>query len=296
MSKRPNPVNGKTVKHQDPTLVHTKEELAMAVGFAQRDARRKVLQELGVTDLCAVSTPAALWAVEAASEDPFPELINKERGSLVLGNHTDDQLANEVFLYGDMSTEEKARAMITGKCSSVAYLTAGKERIRWLSRHLESALAREQKLLAIVNSTSVPADDVWEFLKENDEYQGYNPDYFRKRALEILPSHYVDKKMQPILTKMYLEGDIDKDGTRSGCLGSVVKYSGPIFEGTIPAEENITPSNEELVEEQAEVIYNSWKDQKGWTPWVKRGNSNMQVKARREAADKLATSAGGKNE
>ena len=277
-------------------MVHTKEDLARVVDYAQRDARRKVFEELGVTDLRAVTTPAAYWGVESASEDPFPELINRERGSLCLGNHTDDQLANEVFMYGDMTPEEKVRAMITGKCSSVAYLTAAKERIRWLSRHLEAALAREQKLLTMVNVVSVSADDVWKSLVENDQYQGYNPDYFRKHALEILPRHYVDEKMQPILTKLYESGDIDQKGTRGGCLGSVVVYSGPIFGDTIPTKETITPSSEELVEEQAEVIYNSWKDQKGWVPWVKRGNSLMQDKARRESTNKLETSIGDSNE
>lgn len=319
--KRPNPVKGKTVKLQDPNLVHTKEELARAVAYAQRDARRKVFEELGVTDLTAVRTPSALWFAEAAGGDPFPELINKERGSLCMGKYTDDEIANGVFMNGDMPEHERHRALLSGRPSSIAWLTAGKERIRWLSRHLESALGREGLLLeqvqglrqlildfgielpdaflpgtdehstsyanganymrnefkgklgfdyhhkdptdgskvevpivrdlkngmetvirdkhgcsGIVRPLSIPADKVWAFLVENDEYQGYNPEYFRKHALEILPAHYVEKAMQPILTKMYLDGDIDKDGTRSGCLGSVVAYSGPIFAGTIPEE------------------------------------------------------------
>lgn len=41
----------------------------------------------------------------------------------------------------------------------------------------------------------------------------------------------------------------------------------------------------EAVEAMAEEIYDGWKDMDGWVPWVPRGNSNMQQKARGEARD-----------
>jgi len=37
-------------------------------------------------------------------------------------------------------------------------------------------------------------------------------------------------------------------------------------------------------EARAREIYESWRGQKGWVPWVEGGNSLMQDKARREAA------------
>lgn len=32
----------------------------------------------------------------------------------------------------------------------------------------------------------------------------------------------------------------------------------------------------------AKALYDSWSDQPGWVPWVERGNSDMQERARRE--------------
>ena len=39
-------------------------------------------------------------------------------------------------------------------------------------------------------------------------------------------------------------------------------------------------SRETLIEERAKIIYDSWKDQKGWVTWVEGGNSNRQTDAR----------------
>lgn len=33
----------------------------------------------------------------------------------------------------------------------------------------------------------------------------------------------------------------------------------------------------------AKALYDCWDDQPGWVPWIERGNSDMQEKARREA-------------
>ena len=33
----------------------------------------------------------------------------------------------------------------------------------------------------------------------------------------------------------------------------------------------------------AKALYDTWADQPGWVPWVDRGNSDMQERARREA-------------
>jgi hypothetical protein len=40
-----------------------------------------------------------------------------------------------------------------------------------------------------------------------------------------------------------------------------------------------------VIEVKAREIYDTWKDQRGWVPWVLAGNSLMQDKARRIAAD-----------
>ena len=87
-------------------------------------------------------TPAATWRVNG-EEDPHAGHYDGERAQLTLGSYTDDELANAVFLHGcDRPSPE---AMITGKAfSGIVFLTAAKDRIRWLSRKLEEALAKDR--------------------------------------------------------------------------------------------------------------------------------------------------------
>jgi len=66
-------------------------------------------------------TPGARWR-EKGEPDPHGDHFNGERAELCKGHLTDDELANEVYLY-----------------PNIANLTAAKERIRWLSRALEKA-------------------------------------------------------------------------------------------------------------------------------------------------------------
>ncbi len=70
-------------------------------------------------------TPAARWR-EAGEPDPHAGKYDRERASLCKGDMTDDELANEVYLY-----------------PNIGNLTAAKERIRWLSRRLGSLTAPE---------------------------------------------------------------------------------------------------------------------------------------------------------
>lgn len=37
-------------------------------------------------------------------------------------------------------------------------------------------------------------------------------------------------------------------------------------------------------DEAAKALYDTWSNQPGWMPWVERGNSTMQERARREVA------------
>ena len=88
------------------------------------------------------TTPAATWRI-AGEEDPHAGVYDGERAQLTLGQYTDDELANAVFLHGcDRPSPE---SILTGKAfSGIVYLTAAKERIRWLSRKLEDALAAKE--------------------------------------------------------------------------------------------------------------------------------------------------------
>jgi hypothetical protein len=85
-------------------------------------------------------TPGARWR-EEGQPDPHAGKYDGERAALTLGSMTDDELANAVFLHGD--TRPSLEDLIAGKAHSpIVYLTAAKERIRWLSRKA-AALARE---------------------------------------------------------------------------------------------------------------------------------------------------------
>lgn len=116
-----------------------------------REMYAMTLKQLGITELNSPSTPSSRWLVDGDA-DSFPKLINEERGSLMLGNHTDDELANAIFLHGNPCDAEKTRRLLKGEIMDIAYLTAGKERIRWLSRHLEASLKANTELLAEIES------------------------------------------------------------------------------------------------------------------------------------------------
>lgn len=60
----------------------------------------------------------------------------KERQDLTLGSYTDRELANAVFIYGNSTPS--IESMIDGSAiMPIVYLTAAKERIRWLSDKLD---------------------------------------------------------------------------------------------------------------------------------------------------------------
>jgi hypothetical protein len=67
-------------------------------------------------------TPSSRWS-EDGSPDPHGTRYECERAALPLGYLTDDELANIVFID-----------------PNIVNLTAAKDRIRWLSRALTSAL------------------------------------------------------------------------------------------------------------------------------------------------------------
>lgn len=73
------------------------------------------------------TTPAAHWR-EKGEPDPHGTRYACERAALLYGNLTDDEVANAVYLCDHRSS-----------FASIGYLTAAKDRIRWLSRALVEA-------------------------------------------------------------------------------------------------------------------------------------------------------------
>ena len=103
-------------------------------------------------------TPSSNW--NAAGEvDPHGETYNCERSALSMGTLTDDELANAVFLYGNQ--RPNIDDVISGKAHMpIVYLTAAKERIRWLSRSLVKAETELATLREQVRQASVePSHD-----------------------------------------------------------------------------------------------------------------------------------------
>lgn len=93
-------------------------------------------------------TPAASWIVNGEPDPHEGQYTGKLRKDLAMGDMTDDELANAIFM--NYNIIPSVNDLISGKgVMPIAYMTAGKDRIRWLSRKLveaekECAILREQ--------------------------------------------------------------------------------------------------------------------------------------------------------
>lgn len=85
------------------------------------------------------STPSSQWSADGES-DPHEKRYDCERAALCMGNLTDDELANGAFMNYDAPLD--LHGIMAGRVHSpIAWMTAVKDRIRWLSRALERTLA-----------------------------------------------------------------------------------------------------------------------------------------------------------
>lgn len=100
---------------------------------------RRTAQSMQGAQESVAATPSAQWRANGEA-DPHGNQYDCERAALAMGSLTDDELANAVFLNGD--ARPRLEDVIAGKAHMpIAYLTAAKERIRWLSRALERTVA-----------------------------------------------------------------------------------------------------------------------------------------------------------
>lgn len=83
-----------------------------------------------------LGTPGSRWAA-SGEPDPHGTRYDCERAALVLGDLTDDELANAVFMHGN--ERQTMAELVGGATPAITYLTAAKDRIRWLSRALAAA-------------------------------------------------------------------------------------------------------------------------------------------------------------
>ena len=82
-------------------------------------------------------TPGAQWRA-AGEPDPHGARYNCQRAELALGHLSDDELANGAFMNYDAPLNLEGIQAGTHS-GPVAWMTAVKDRIRWLSRQLEEA-------------------------------------------------------------------------------------------------------------------------------------------------------------
>lgn len=87
------------------------------------------------------ATPSAFWwANEQTDPHGAHYAVGVERAKLAMGDLTDDELANGVFMNGDGSNSSDRFFR------PIAWLTAAKERIRWLSRQVTGLTDRVSQL------------------------------------------------------------------------------------------------------------------------------------------------------
>lgn len=84
-------------------------------------------------------TPSSTWYANGEPDPHAGMYDDKRREDLALGDHTDDELANALYLYDHGDKGKDVDRMLKGEPSSMVYLTAAKDRIRWLSRKLQKA-------------------------------------------------------------------------------------------------------------------------------------------------------------
>ena len=97
-----------------------------------------------------VETPSSNWSADG-KPDPHGKTYDCERAGLHMGNMTDDELANGAFLNYDQPLN--VAGILAGTCHSpIAWMTAVKDRIRWLSRSLEKVAAERDALAAELKS------------------------------------------------------------------------------------------------------------------------------------------------
>jgi hypothetical protein len=85
-----------------------------------------------------------LWLTNG-TPDPFPEYPNRLREDLPMADFSDDALGNYAFMYYDRDVNEEVAVMMNPQGEhrpKIAFMTAIKERVRWLSRRLAIAEGR----------------------------------------------------------------------------------------------------------------------------------------------------------
>lgn len=136
----------------EPAMILSKDEIRevfLANGFTVKEdqpdlkdyvftAAEKLLEKAWYK-----GTPPFRWKV-TGEEDPHGDRYDCERAQLAMGKWSDDELANGAFLNYDRPFD--VNLVVSGRqIPPISWMTGVKDRIRWLSRHLETALSKARK-------------------------------------------------------------------------------------------------------------------------------------------------------
>jgi hypothetical protein len=154
----------------------------------------KKLQE-DIVEICK-TTPSSRWHAQG-EPDPHGTHYDCERAQLTMGDLTDDELANGIFMNYDVFP--RVEDVIDRKAwMPIVWMTAGKERIRWLSRALESA---QETIRSLVR------DQIKIELDQDDPDPVKTIDVLVKAYIESRQSHFpVGKNIQPVSNVQIPEG------------------------------------------------------------------------------------------
>lgn len=125
----------------------------------------------------AMQTPSSRLHSEG-KPDPHGTRYDCNRAQLAMGQYTDDELANAVFLYNHRSGFE-----------SLSFLTAAKDRIRWLSRALEQATKHEAPPGDAEYFQKCIGGDRYQPLAGLGKYSGQHPTIVRRVLDEAKSRH-----------------------------------------------------------------------------------------------------------
>lgn len=132
------------------------------------------IETLNVKEESSTSTSASKWR-ENGEQDPHGERYNQERSSLTLGNFTDDELANGAFMNYDQ-VPQIMQLIATGpdkRYMPILWMTAVKDRIRWLSRSLVRETERNATLKSTIgelqSALEVSSRKIVEISRKNNE-------------------------------------------------------------------------------------------------------------------------------
>lgn len=120
------------------------------------------------------ATPAAEWRVTGEA-DPHDSRYDCERAALCMGKLTDDELANGAFMNYDV--RPPIADIVAGKAfSPIAWMSAVKDRIRWLSRRLVESEQREKSVYEILDQAVRYGKNKEDAIAEAYEvFNKYNP-------------------------------------------------------------------------------------------------------------------------